>query len=188
MPLSRDDCVFFWKPDTNNGWASQWYYSPFKARIRISTPSGAIVEHDEETEFLTTEHWMMACKALVFGDREVFEEVLAADAADMRAVKALGRKVQGFDDGVWNGVREEIVFRGNFHKFGQNEELKGWLLDTGNKMFIEASPRDRIWGIGFGEKRALEVVDRWGLNLLGKALVRVREALRSESQEVEGVE
>lgn len=186
MPLSQDDCVFFWKPDSKNGWASQWYYSPFKARIHIELASGPAIHHDEEAEFLTTEHWMMACKALVFGDKQVFEEVLASDANNMRGVKALGRMVQGFDDAVWNGVREEIVFQGNMRKFGQNEELKRELLATGDKRLVEASPRDRIWGIGFGEKRALEVVDRWGLNLLGKALVRVREALRSAPQEDEG--
>ena len=72
-------------------------------------------------------------------------------------------------------------------KFRQNEERKEKLLGTGNREIVEASPRDRIWGIGFGEKRALEsegVKRRWGLNLLGKALVEARRTLREEAEEV----
>ena len=126
---------------------------------------------------------MMACKALVFDDLEVFQEVLDSSAEDMKAVKALGRKVHNFDDAVWKRVREEIVLVGNVHKFRQNGGLRELLFGTGEKMIVEASPRDRIWGVGFGEKRALDVVDRWGLNLLGKALMETRRILREEGQE-----
>lgn len=180
MSSSGESYVFFWKPETPHGWASQWYYSPFRARIHIQVDSETVADSEQEVDFLTTEHWMMACKALLFGDTEVFNQVIESDADDMRAVKALGRAVTNFDETLWKRVRESIVLDGNLHKFRQNEELKRSLLATGDKLIVEASPRDRIWGIGFGEKRALQVKNRWGLNLLGKALMGTRTVLRAE--------
>ena len=111
----------------------------------------------------------------------------AAPADDMRGVKALGRAVRGFDDARWAAFRETVVVAGNAHKFAQNEEAREMLLRTGERVLVEASPRDRIWGIGFGEKKALEVRDRWGLNLLGRALGVVRERLRKEQELAEAV-
>lgn len=172
--------MFFWKPADGHGWGSQWYYAPFKARIVIELDSRIVADSGEEVEFLTCEHWMMACKALVFSDTEVYNKVLGTGAEDMRAVKALGREVKNFDDQVWKQVRYDIVVKGNMEKFKQDEELKRILLDTGEREIVEASPRDRIWGIGFGEKRALTVKGQWGLNLLGKALMDVRRSLRAQ--------
>lgn len=125
---------------------------------------------------------MMACEALVFDDLDVFAQVIGAGADDicMRAVKDLGRQVKNFDETVWKRVRERIVLEGNLHRFKQNGELRVSLLATGHKIIVEASPRDRIWGIGFGEERVLDVRGRWGLSLLGKALMDVRETLREE--------
>lgn len=183
MPLSDEDCIFFWQISGANGWASQWYHSPFEARIQIQVDSGVSVDSQQAFEFPTAEHWMMACKALVFSDKEIFYQILEADASDMRSVKALGRLVKGFDDKVWKDVREQIVLSGNLHKFRQHEDLRNLLLDTGEKVIVEASPRDRIWGIGFGEKRALTEKSRWGLNLLGQALMHVRRILRAEVAE-----
>ena len=188
MPRSKDDYVFFWKPESANGWASQWYYSPFKAQIDIEVPGHAPLRHPTECEFATAEHWMMACKAVLFDDADVFARVLAAPADDMRGVKALGRAVRGFDDARWAAFREAVVVAGNVHKFAQNEEAREMLLRTGERVLVEASPRDRIWGIGFGEKKALEVRDRWGLNLLGRALGVVRERLRKEQELAEAVQ
>ncbi|KAH9477865.1 N-glycosidase [Psilocybe cubensis] len=92
----------------------------------------------------------------------------------MRYVKGLGRKVQGFDEETWVAAREKIVLEGNLLKFQQNPEIKEKLMATGSKHIVEASPRDRIWGIGFGEKNAMGQKERWGLNLLGKALEKTR--------------
>ena len=181
MSLSKSDYYFFWMPKQPGGWASQWYPSPFTARIDITSPSGARIVHEEEALFPTAEHWMMACKALFFGDARVFAAVLAAGAEDMAAVKALGREVAGFDGARWETVRAEVVYWGNYHKFGQSAELRAFLEETGEKLLVEASPHDRIWGIGFAEGKAMEATERWGLNLLGKALVRVRETLRAEA-------
>jgi ribA/ribD-fused uncharacterized protein len=140
---------------------------------------------------------MMLRKALLFSspsnsNASIAREIISitdTDKASLATVKALGRKVSDFDEGVWKRNREKIVLDGTLMKFRQNEELKEKLLGTGNREIVEASPRDRIWGIGFGEKRALEsegVKRRWGLNLLGKALVEARRILREEAEELGG--
>lgn len=132
----------------------------------------------------------MVQKALLFSDfamARTMLEITGSTAKDMTEVKALGRKVASFDEDTWVANRDRIVLEGSLHKFRQNEELKELLLATGDKTIIEASPRDRIWGIGFGEKNALNMRERWGLNLLGKALEKTRSVLKEEAA-VEGVE
>ena len=129
----------------------------------------------------------MACKAILFNDPEIYHKVLNTPD-DMAKVKALGREVKNFSDEVWNRHREEIVLNGNLAKFRdeRNRALKERLLRTGEKVLVEASPRDRIWGVGFGAQRALEVKHRWGLNLLGIALMQTRQRLREEDRRNEG--
>lgn len=133
-------------------------------------------EEEEEVTFPSAEHWMMVKKALLFKDAEKAREILEVPD-DMGAVKALGREVKNFDEARWVSARKGIVLEGNLHKFRQNEELKAKLLATGRKRIVEASPRDRIWGIGFGAKNALKNRGRWGLNLLGLALEETRSLL-----------
>src|SRR5688572_19100791 len=94
----------------------------------------------------TAEHWMMAQKARLFGDDEMLEEILAAK--EPLAAKHFGRKVRGFDAHAWTSACVPIVVRGNEAKFGQNPKLSRFLLDTGHRVLVEASPRDTIWGIG----------------------------------------
>jgi len=180
--------VFFWKVDQPHGYLSQWYHSPFTTTIHLP---GRDAPSTESRTFLTAEHYMMACKALLFDDPEVFDKVMASGStnSDMTRVKALGREVKNFSDDVWKQHRDEIVLNGNLAKFREegNKELKRLLLlETGDKTIVEASPRDRVWGIGFGEKRALEVKGKWGLNLLGMALMKTREKLREEDSQPEG--
>lgn len=95
--------------------------------------------------------------------------------------KRLGRAVSGFDDSVWNEARCEIVRSANIAKFSQNPELKKLLLETGDRAFVEASPFDKIWGIGLtANKPAAYDRTRWkGLNLLGDILNEVRNTLAS---------
>ncbi|KAK4116910.1 DUF1768-domain-containing protein [Canariomyces notabilis] len=142
---------------------------------------------------------MMYQKALLFNDRTVAAQILSA--SHPRQVKALGRKVSNFSDDVWHAHREEIVRRGNMLKFTRpvdekdgkwevvaagaqdgttgSKNLRELLLATGDREIVEASPMDRIWGIGFGAANAGKVGrERWGLNLLGRALMAVREELR----------
>lgn len=131
---------------------------------------------------------MMACKAALFSDTATLELILKENTkpkTDPKHMKALGRKITPFDEGKWVDHREQIVFLGNLYKFGQNGELKELLLGTGHLILVEASPRDRIWGIGFGEKRAMAEKQRWGLNLLGQALMKVREEFVKKQLEAE---
>ncbi|KAJ6486784.1 hypothetical protein C8R45DRAFT_268521 [Mycena sanguinolenta] len=135
---------------------------------------------------------MMLHKALLFSDFDVAREVLSIDGTskqDMTKVKRLGRKVKNFNEDVWVKNRERIVLEGSLHKFRQNPELKEKLFATGETTIVEASPRDRIWGIGCGQAKAMSGARfRWGLNLLGKALVKARTVLREDEGEAEGKE
>ncbi len=142
---------------------------------------------------------MMYQKAMLFNDPAVGAEILAT--AHPRQVKALGRKVSNFNDKVWNENRELIVREATRLKFTSavNEggirkgtpsdapfvaplTLRGLLLSTGDREIVEASPMDRIWGIGFGAAKADEKREKWGLNLLGKALMHVREEFRKDDK------
>jgi ribA/ribD-fused uncharacterized protein len=143
---------------------------------------------EQEVTFQSAEHWMMVQKALLFEDDAVAKEIIEIEgvsSGDMATVKALGRKVSNFNDDTWKANRDRIVLEGNLHKFRQHPELKESLLGTGEKALVEASPRDRIWGVGFGEKNALGQKDRWGLNLLGEALEKTRDMLRKDASNEE---
>lgn len=131
----------------------------------------------------TAEHFMMAEKARLFGDSRSCQRIL--EAPDAAAAKKAGRGVRGFAEEVWATHRYDIVVRGSAAKFGQNPALRAFLLSTGDKILVEASPVDAVWGIGLagGDPRALRP-DQWrGLNLLGFALMRVRGELRSEDKD-----
>lgn len=127
--------------------------------------------------YSTAEHYMMAEKAHLFGDDAARAQIIAAQSA--AEVKALGRKVRGFDEQRWVKHRFQIAVRGNIAKFGQNPELKGWLLATAPAILVEASPVDTIWGIGLAadDKRASDPGKWRGLNLLGFALMKTRQLL-----------
>ncbi|MCX5400087.1 NADAR family protein [Streptomyces sp. NBC_00102] len=143
---------------------SQWWPSPFTV---------------DEVTYSSAEHWMMAGKARLFGDAEA--ELAAREARTPAAAKKAGRLVRGFDEDVWARERFGLVVAGSVHKFGQDPELRAYLLATGNRVLVEASPLDRIWGIGLAkdDERA-EEPRRWrGLNLLGFALMEARERLRN---------
>ena len=129
---------------------------------------------------------MMYHKALLFNDGDVATQVLAATTPIQ--VKALGRQVKDFDDDVWKDNRYRIVKEGNILKFKQHSDLKEKLLATQGKMLVEASPRDRIWGIGYGAKNALANKERWGLNLLGQVLVEIRDEMLDEQVDEAAVE
>ncbi|MFF3616451.1 NADAR family protein [Streptomyces sp. NPDC002580] len=142
---------------------SQWWPSPFVV---------------DGVRYATAEHWMMASKARLFGDAEA--ERAALDAASPAAAKKAGRLVRGFDDGVWGRERFAIVVEGSVHKFGAHPGLKAFLLGTGGRVLVEASPMDRIWGIGLAATdEGASDPRRWrGPNLLGFALMEARERLR----------
>lgn len=130
--------------------------------------------------YSSAEQYMMAAKARLFGDAEALTRILAAD--DPGRVKALGRRVQNFDEAAWASARFDIVTVGNVEKFGQDERLRHYLVATREDVLVEASPLDAVWGIGLSaDHEDASRPERWpGLNLLGFALMRARAILRGE--------
>jgi hypothetical protein len=125
--------------------------------------------------FNFSEQCFMYQKAILFNDFEIAKQVL--NETDVRKIKALGRKVKNFNNELWDKHKEDFMFNACYAKFSQNNELKDFLLSTGNREIVEASPVDNIWGIGFSSDKAMENVNKWGQNLLGKVLMKVREDL-----------
>lgn len=146
---------------------SQWWQSAFTV---------------DGVKYVTAEHWMMAKKATLFGDEEMQGKILSAKSP--LEAKQLGRKVRNFDPIVWGGKCSDIVCEGNYHKFSQHEDLKEFLLNTKDRVLVEASPRDRIWGIGMGQSNEnAENPCLWkGSNLLGFALMEVRDRLKDDEK------
>ncbi|MEV0641394.1 NADAR family protein [Streptomyces sp. NPDC050619] len=161
--------LYFWghrpRPDGQVGSSclSQWWPSPFEV---------------DGVTYATAEHWMMVRKARLFGDAEAERRVLAAEHP--AEAKKAGRLVRGFDEAIWERERFGIVVEGSVHKFAAHAELRDFLLNTGKKVLVEASPVDRVWGIGLAaDDEAAENPERWrGPNLLGFALMAARERLR----------
>jgi hypothetical protein len=144
------------------GCLSQWWPAPF-------TVAGVT--------YATAEHWMMAGKARLFGDEDAARRAVAP--GHPKAAKAVGRSVRGFDEAVWRRERFDLVVAGSTHKFEQHPDLRAFLLGTARRVLVEASPLDRVWGIGLAadDERA-EHPDAWrGLNLLGFALMAARDRL-----------
>jgi len=130
--------------------------------------------------YTSAEQFMMAEKARLFADPDTRTKILATD--DPSHAKKLGRQVRGFDDAEWTQVRFELVTRGNLAKFEADESLRRYLLSTRDDVLVEASPTDRIWGIGLARDDAgANDPHKWrGLNLLGFALMRTRAILRDQ--------
>lgn len=127
--------------------------------------------------YATAEHFMMAEKARLMGDEASRAAILAATSA--AEAKALGRCVAPYDDALWSRARFDAVVRGNVAKFGAHDDLRAFLLATNDRVLVEASPRDTVWGIGLGASNPLAAdPTKWrGQNLLGFALMEAREAL-----------
>ena len=151
--------ICFHNPEEQNGYLSNWYYSVFTI---------------DEIAFSSVEQYMMYEKAILFRDHQTAEKILGTD--NVAEIKALGRRVQHFDEEIWKEKREVIVHKGVLQKFLQNPELAEKLVETGEQTIAECAVKDRIWGIGLSmrdEKRFC--VDKWkGQNLLGKILMQVR--------------
>lgn len=126
-------------------------------------------------EYSCAEQYMMAEKARMFGDEEMLRNIMKA--GHPKEMKAYGRAVRHFDKEAWDHACYDIVKRGNEAKFSQNRELWEYLRGTRNRILVEASPRDRIWGIGMGKSNPdAENPLKWrGTNLLGFALTQLRD-------------
>lgn len=162
--------LHFWghrpRPDGRVGASclSQWWPSPFVV---------------DGVTYATAEHWMMAAKARLFEDQEAEHRVLAAGSPAQ--AKNVGRLVRGFDEQTWRRERFGIVVEGSVHKSAAHEGLREFLLNTGDRVLVEASPMDRVWGIGLAaDDEAAGDPERWrGPNLLGFALMEARHRLRN---------
>jgi hypothetical protein len=130
--------------------------------------------------YSSAEQFMMAGKARLFGDADALGQILSEPSP--AKAKAIGRRVQKFDSAVWERHRFDLVTVGNVAKFGGDAALREYLLATADELLVEASPRDRIWGVGLARDNPLvHQPSRWrGRNLLGFALVRARAILRGE--------
>lgn len=154
--------IFFWADNDiySNFYPSKFYY--------------------KEHNFLFSEQCFMYLKALEFKDFEIAEKIL--NTYKPLDCKKLGRAIKNYDDIFWSKIREEKMFDACYSKFSQNSSLRKNLIETENKILVEASPYDKIWGIGLDENnpKILEPNNWNGLNLLGKVLMRVRDILKSE--------
>ncbi|RAJ59884.1 hypothetical protein K378_04581 [Streptomyces sp. Amel2xB2] len=160
--------LYFWgdRPrrdgSAGKGCLSQWWFAPFEA---------------DGVEYATAEHWMMARKARLFGDADA--ERRAVEAVHPRQAKDVGRSVRGFDQDVWERERFAIVVEGSLRKFAHHGELREFLLGTSSRVLVEASPLDRVWGVGLAadDARVRDPAQWRGENLLGFALMEARTRL-----------
>lgn len=155
--------VCFHNPDEENGYLSNWYLSEFTV---------------EGVRFSSMEQYMMYKKAMMFKDAAITEKIMATD--NVSEIKAFGREVSNYNDTVWSGCRQIIVYNGLLEKFRQNTELKERLLSTGDAMLAECAVKDKVWGIGISMNDPDRLdVEKWqGSNLLGFALMEVRESVK----------
>lgn len=152
--------TFFWQ-----SFLSQWTYTEFS---------------DGEQTYNCCEQYMMYQKAKLFNDKETANMIMLSKTP--REQKALGRQVKNFDLSIWNKNKEQIVYNGNYLRFSQNPEHREKLFKTAGTTLVEASPYDKIWGIGLtkDDPRALDESQWEGQNLLGKILTKVRDDLMDE--------
>lgn len=162
MIVENDEMILFWSTES--------IYSNFHP-----------VEFNyRNIHFMNSEAAYMYEKAKYFGDSESALKII--ENQDPYTAKKLGRKVKGYDDVEWSKVRYKIMTNVLYSKFGQNKAMCNELLSTGNKLIVEASPYDKIWGIGLqtDDPLALDPSNWQGENLLGKAIMEVRLMLASE--------
>lgn len=154
--------VCFHNPDEENGYLSNWYLSEFTV---------------DSISFSSMEQYMMYKKAVCFEDKETAAQILATN--NTAEIKALGRIVANYNDHMWNGVRQIIVFKGLVAKFSQNNDLKQQLKATGTSLLAECAVNDKIWGIGLSmtDPQRLDTSKWEGQNLMGYALMMARNCL-----------
>jgi len=178
----KERFTFFWETESP---FSQWHKSKFIAPVYFWPKkefTNQLVKngYPEEVEFTSAEQFMMYTKAMLFMDLETASEILRTK--NVRKIKELGRQVKPFIENTWNVYRWNVVYMANKYKFTQNKILKQALLNTKGTTLVEASPYDKVWGIGLGEKdpQALNRSNWRGQNLLGEILTELRIELSSE--------
>ena len=152
--------ICFHNPDEENGFLSNWYLSNFSVG---------------GTDFTSMEQFMMYQKAVCFHDNVIAEQILATQ--DVAHIKELGRLVSGYNESIWNGIRQIIVYEGLLAKFSQNDSLRKKLKDTQDAVLAECAVKDCIWGIGrsMNDPQRMNLEQWKGQNLLGYTLMMVRD-------------
>ena len=156
--------IGFHNPSEDYGFLSNWYLSDFQI---------------DGITFTSMEQYMMYKKAVCFKDENIAKQIL--EEKNVAKIKELGRLVSGYDEHIWNGVRQIIIYEGLLAKFSQNESLRSELLDTKYSTLVECAVKDRIWRIGLSmtDPKRLMLAKWQGQNLLGYALMLVRDRLKS---------
>lgn len=159
------DAVFFHKPNEPYGFLSNWSPSPFDL---------------DGLHFTSTEQYIMYRKCMLFGDEASASAVLATD--DVAQQQAIGKKAAGYNDHIWAGMRQMVAYRGLMAKFSQNEDLKRKLLATGDAFLIECAGSDKVWacGVRLNDEKRFDASNWKGDNILGCALMEVREKLKQK--------
>ncbi len=152
----------FHNPDEENGYLSNWYHSEFVIN---------------NITYSSMEQYMMCMKAKCFDDFEMVDKIMSTN--DVAKIKQYGREVNGYNENVWAGIRQIIVYEGLLAKFSQNEILREQLLSTGDAILVECALKDRIWGIGraMNDPQIFDINSWNGQNLLGYTLMLVRKKL-----------
>ena len=155
--------ICFHNPDEENGFLSNWYPSHFSV---------------DDNKFTSMEQYMMYKKAVIFNDEKIANEILSI--TDVAEIKRLGRLVSGYNDNIWNGLRQIIIYEGLIEKFIQNDTLREKLLETQDAILAECAVKDCIWGIGLSmtDDNRFEMSKWRGQNLLGFSLMMVREKIK----------
>ncbi|MFA5490106.1 MAG: NADAR family protein [Candidimonas sp.] len=159
--------VYFW-----NGIFSNFYPCKFTSSFFLKSANRKYTH-----KFINSEQAFMANKAAFFNDEEALQGVL--DSSTPGDAKAWGRRVKNYDDNVWAMVRYHAMYVACYDKFSQNDKLKKYLLGTNDRVIVEGSPYDRIWGVGLlYADEAIKDEKNWnGLNLLGLVLMEVRDEM-----------
>lgn len=178
--FENDEYLFFWK-----GKLSNWSQSLFE--INYESPDTELININPLTDqwkqyfapiivFCCGEQAMMFEKARLFNDKDIALKILATNKPDQH--KSLGRSVKNYDEKLWDSKRLEIVSDILYHRFTSpnNKDIRKLLLNSGDKILVEASPYDSVWGIKMDVTNPnILNQDKWhGMNLLGKALMNVR--------------
>jgi ribA/ribD-fused uncharacterized protein len=158
------DAVYFHRPEEPNGYLSNWFASDFDL---------------DGIHYTSAEQYIMYQKCMLFGDRTSAEAVLATK--DVALQQKIGRNARGYIGNVWSGARQAIAMRGLYAKFSQNIDLREMLLNTGDAYLVECAGSDKVWacGIRLSDDQRLDASNWTGENILGFALMEVRERLRN---------
>ena len=170
--IKPNDYVFFWAGPFSNFYSANYTYK----YINKATEKRLIFK------FTCSEQGYMWEKAVTFDDLDTAKKILNCNGP--KQAKALGRLVKNFDQETWDQRKEDVMYKHCFEKFTQNEDLKKMILDTENRTLVEASPYDKVWGIGLFSTKAKQIPkEQWpGLNLLGKTLMKVRTIIKTNNK------